>query len=148
MDTKQALNVLIRKNYVRVTEKLALAVAEVAEQIREKMKELDIRELYVPDVGTLTRWAVHSNSGFSQGCLGFKQDYEASGDLTEACVKGKDGDGHYFMNDFNCWINYATKDDFIRFAINIDKILEALSEKENEFVNKAEEALKKIDEVK
>ncbi len=148
MDTKQALNVLTRKNYVRITEKLASAVAEVAEQIREKMKELDIRELNVPEVGTLTRWAVHSNSGYSQGCLGFKRDYEASGDLTEACVKGKDGNGHYFMNDFNCWINYATKDDFIRFALNIDQILMALSAKEDEFISKAEDALKKIDEVK
>lgn len=112
------------------------------------MKELDIKELYVPEVGTLVRGAVHSRtSGFSQGWLGFKQEYDTPGDLTLSYVKGKDGDGQYFMNDFNCWINYATKDDFVRFAINIDKILKALSEKENEFAYKAEEALK-INEIK
>lgn len=131
MDTKKAFEILERKNYARVSEKLAEASAEMARRVMGKMEELQIDELQT-DYGTLIRFSRKSNSGYTADCLGWQDGFgdNEPGDLNSNVI-GDGQEGFNYMGDWNCWIKYPTRKEVLTFAMNIDSILNELDKVES-----------------
>ena len=53
MNATEAIEILTRRNYVRLTGKLQAAVGELAEQVRKSMEVHDLDLLDVPNVAAL-----------------------------------------------------------------------------------------------
>jgi hypothetical protein len=136
-----SLKLLERKNYVRVSEKLVNAVAEIAEIVSKKMREFNIEVLKVGN------FKLYIEREKTQRGVEYTLNFGDGGDLTYN-ISGNGHEGYYLHGDFNSWIAYSTKDDFLKFALNYKEILTALITEEDRLTKLFEEAQQKIEESK
>jgi len=139
MDLSEALEILERKNYVRVTEKLRGAVAEAAEAVAAKMSELELSEMKIEGEGTLVSYRVNSNISSAQ-LIGWGELNEW-GDYEVCDLDGQKEHTYYLHGDFNCVVSTAPREDYLKFALAYAKILMAIEAAEIRCAAEAQEAL-------
>jgi len=143
--TEKAIDTLANKRYVRVSKKLAERSAEVAREIRDKMQELEIKTLQIPNVGTLEHLECRTNAGWYSILHWAEPDgYPIhNGDLEWSSLG--DGDtGEYVHGDYHHFRKKPTRDEVLKLALNIEVVFAELDAVENRNADKCEEALKAL----
>lgn len=150
MDTSEALSVLENSACKNATEKVMDAQVSFAQDVRDKMRQMDITELVVPGYGTLTvkhRVAKDHDWYFLGSPVEYRkvsemkdedhyEDYVAMGWEKVGVAGGNDlchhypGNGYYIHGDFHHWQEAATKAERLAFAKSADAILVAIKEAE------------------
>lgn len=137
-ENEKLLKVLERNDYKRLTKELADYCETYASLIKEKMKELDLKELE-----DLVIVKVSANN-FYTDYLAFGDYYSHGGDL-ECCRAGRSSNGDYFAGNFNCWISYAKNNEALKFLNNLKHYLKLLDEIETKKSEKIKETLKEVE---
>jgi hypothetical protein len=139
--------ILARDDYKRMTENLKSITEEVAEGIRKKMDELDIKDDGDFDSGEIGAdgvvvrvITVNSNSGFNKRFLGIKRYEEGNHHAYYANLEGIN-DTYYFTGDFNARIYGATNKEALAFLNASKKLILGLGEIEQHQVDEIQKVL-------
>ncbi len=146
-----AMTTLVKKNYIRVSEKLAEKSSEVASQVFKKMKELGISKLVVGSICTLYRYegtsceCSYSELTFVDNRSAYFNYKRKAGDLLDSKI-GEDGNTHSVnRRDCDSAIQaLPTRDEIIKFASNITSIMAALDAKQAELTEQCKSALEQL----
>ena len=130
---KTLQEVLDRQDYVRVTEELKYACVKIAEKIRIKMRELDVKSTH----GYSIERVKSRSCGYSEMYLAYCDGYEFYD------LETTDSGYYYYCNDFNCKVLCATNKMRLDFLKVANDILQTLDEIETEQVREIEEVLSK-----
>lgn len=123
--------IITRNDYVRVTQRLADAVVELAEKVRTKMEALDLE-----DWDTFRVCRVHSRCGYTDTHLAYIREDGMCFNL-ETSNFGY----YYFCNDYNCKVMCASNKMRLEFLNEAREILHELDEYETSKVSEIEASL-------
>lgn len=130
---------LERQDYVKANAKLTKKVVEAAELLRKKMEQLDIRSLSTDNI-TVTLLDIKANGGQFRDKILCIDD--GMGDLLQStCALDS---GYYWTGDFNCWVQYATPEEFLTFANNWQDIVKEITALETSLVKERVAAVEAI----
>lgn len=139
--------ILARDDYKRMTENLKSVTEEVAEKIRKKMDELDIKDNTDFDNGEIGAdgvvvrvITVKSNSGFNKRFLGIKRYEEGYHHAYYANLE-EINNTYYFTGDFNARIYGATNKEALAFLNVSKKLILGLGELEQHQVEEIQKVL-------
>lgn len=132
-DMKTLQEIIERKDYVRVTERLADAVVELAEKIRNKMQSLDLDNWDDVTIGQVKSY----NSGYSNSYLAFNDGCSLYD------LETRQNGYYYYCNDFNAKVLCASNKMRLDFLNNANEILQELDKYETEQTKEIEDALVK-----
>ena len=128
--------ILKRDDYRRMSSELSDKVMEIAKCVREKMTQLDIKELGYYFIATQK-----SNSGYTYKYLSVcNNSYDRIGSSLE------DDHDYYFCGDFNCEVTAAPNKLKLKFLNSAKEIFEELDKIEDEQCNSIENAINKYND--
>lgn len=145
MTQQKAISIIERNDYQRATEKLQEKVSDVAEAVRIKMEELNIKELQIGDSCLYHKEIRVNGTIFNtltwEGDPRYSDpDIDLGGDLELAHEMRTDFSerGTHPGGDYNYWINYPSRSAVMKFAREAQDILKALEYIESEQARECE----------
>ena len=123
--------ILKRDDYKRLSSELSDIVANIAKCVREKMDQIDVKELGYYFIATQK-----SNSGYTYKYLSVaRNNYDYVGASLE------DDHSYYYCGDFNCEVTAASNKDKLKFLNSARSILSELDKIEDDQCKEIEESI-------